>query len=30
MKRLGSRGSVIPFFNKQLKEKNFVTVTHSQ
>ncbi len=25
---LGSRGSVIPFFNKQLKEKNFVTVTH--
>ena len=25
---LGSRGSVIPFFNKQLKEKNYVTVTH--
>lgn len=25
---LGSRGSVIPFFNEQLKENNFVTVTH--
>jgi len=25
---LGSRGSVIPFFNKQFKEKKYVTVTH--